>query len=124
MFVPFIARNRRVRPVGRRAVTLFWLRRLALVTLAIFGVTYVPYRLYATSGLRRYVKLHYELAQLKTLNVQLRIDNMRLHNELSSLGVSPGSPELSKEAVEQAARDELGLVRPGEVVFHVPPEAR
>ena len=49
--------------------------------------------------------------------MKLHEQNQRLRGELEALSDDNG--ELSRTAVERAARDELGLVRPGEVVYQV-----
>lgn len=63
-------------------------------------------------GFRRTRSLQRDLGQLEAANVQLRVENDRLRRELSALADDP-------VALERAAREELGLVRPGEVVFRL-----
>ncbi|HEX8952427.1 MAG TPA: septum formation initiator family protein, partial [Polyangia bacterium] len=55
---------------------------------------------------------------LHEANLKLHEQNQRLRAELEALSDDDGN--LSRAAVERAARDELGLVKPGEVVYQVP----
>lgn len=54
-----------------------------------------------------------EYAQIQTQVNQLMLDNHRLKQEINALMKNP-------EVIEQAAREELGLVRPGEIVIKLP----
>ncbi len=107
-----------------------WGRRLGIAALLAVALGYVPYHLYGSSGLARYVRLKRERDALHEANLKLHEQNQRLRAELEAL--SDGEPEpdvtgptakangnLSRAAVERAARDELGLVKPGEVVYQV-----
>jgi cell division protein FtsB len=102
-----------VLPSGHAASQAWlWARRLTLAAVLAVSLGYLPYRVYLRSGLSRYFTLKEELAQLRAANQRLRQDNRRLLRELSRLR----SDEL---AVERVAREELGLIRPGEIVFRV-----
>jgi cell division protein FtsB len=97
-----------------------WLRRLAFAATVAVALGYVPYHLYASSGLERYLKLRAERDQLHDGNLKLYEENQRLRAELEALtDGDEGAETLSAAAVERAARDELGLVKPGEIVFKV-----
>ena len=114
--------------VNMRGLSSVWLRRLGIAALVALALGYVPYHLYGSSGLARYVKLRRERDALHDGNLKLHEANQRLRAELEALSDDDGN--LSKAAVERAARDELGLVKPGEVVYKVadwpppPPETR
>ena len=95
-----------------------WLRRVGIAGALAITLGYVPYHLYASSGLARLVKLRAERKTLHDANLALVEENARLRNELNILA-DEESGELSAGAVERAARDELGLVKPGELVFQV-----
>jgi cell division protein FtsB len=88
-----------------------WVRRLGVAALVAVALGYVPYHLYGSSGLAHYVKLQRERDALHEANQQLRA-------ELEALGDGE-TDGLSPAAVERAARDELGLVKTGEVVYKV-----
>src|SRR5947209_19769856 len=94
-----------------------WFRRLGIAALLALALGYVPYHLYGSSGLARYMRLKSERDALHEANLKLHEQNQRLRGELEALSDDNG--ELSRTAVERAARDELGLVRPGEVVYQV-----
>ena len=101
-----------------RAWSSVWVRRLGVAALVALALGYVPYHLYGSSGLARYVKLKRERDGLHDANRSLYEANQRLRAELD--GLTDGDSEnLSRAAVERAARDELGLVKPGEVVYKV-----
>lgn len=64
----------------------------------------------AEGGFRRYVKLSNDVRGLQDRNKRLTEDNARLRREVEALRADP-------TALERAAREELGLVKPGEIVF-------
>src|ERR1700750_1007106 len=92
-----------------------WVRRLGIAALLALALGYVPYHLYGSSGLARYVRLKRERDTLHDANLRMHASNQRLRAELEALSDSEGN--LSRAAVERAARDELGLVKSGEVVY-------
>ena len=94
-----------------------WVRRLGIAALLAVALGWVPYHLYGSSGLARYVRLKGERDALHEANLKLYEQNQRLRAELDALSDEDGN--LSRAAVERAARDELGLVKPGEVVYQV-----
>ena len=65
-----------------------------------------------SGGFRRRRALQRDLADLEERNRALREKNQSLIEEIELLRSDP-------RAVERAAREELGFVRPGEVVFVV-----
>lgn len=66
----------------------------------------------AEGGFRRYLRLEGELEALRARSAQLRDENTRLTRELEALRESPLMQE-------RAVREELGFVRPGELVIDV-----
>ena len=92
-----------------------WVRRLGIAAAVAAALGWVPYHLYASSGLARYFKLKSERNQLHAANLKLLDANQKLRAELDA--ISDGASSISKAAVERTARDELGLVKPGEIVF-------
>jgi cell division protein FtsB len=66
------------------------------------------------SGLRKYVRLREEAARMEAENARLAAETARLAREVRALRTDPG-------ALERAAREDLGLVRPGERVYRVAP---
>jgi cell division protein FtsB len=100
-----------------RAVGSVWLRRLGIAALVAVALGYVPYHLYGSSGLARYLKLKGERDALHDANLKLYQANQQLRAQLESLSDEQGN--LSAIAIERAARDELGLVKAGELVYQV-----
>lgn len=92
-----------------RRGTKTWVGRIGAAALVTFVLGYVPYHVYARSGLARTLQLRQDLAALRARNADLRIDNERLSREAEALRSDP-------EAIERVARAELGWVRPGEVI--------
>jgi cell division protein FtsB len=100
-----------------RAVGSVWLRRLGIAVLVALALGWVPYHLYGSSGLARYLKLKGERDGLHEANLKLYEANQQLRTQLEALSDEQGN--LSPVAVERAARDELGLVKAGELVYQV-----
>ncbi|HXU72830.1 MAG TPA: septum formation initiator family protein [Polyangia bacterium] len=94
-----------------------WVRRLGIAALLAVALGWVPYHLYGSSGLARLMHLRAERDALHEANLKMHVENQRLRDELEALSDDDGT--LSRTAVERAARDELGLVKPGEVVYQV-----
>ena len=88
--------------VGRRL--RFWLLVGAGV-LAVWSVV-------DARGFRRYARLRRDIASLEQRNQDLAHRNRELLEEIKALRTQP-------QALERAAREELGFVKPGEVVFHL-----
>ena len=63
-------------------------------------------------GFRRYLRLEQDAADLESRNRQLREQNARLRPEIDAL-------RGERSALEQAVREELGYVRPGEIVVNL-----
>jgi cell division protein FtsB len=61
-------------------------------------------------GFRRYWRLRQDLRTLHDRNARLTDENAKLRREVQAMQDDPA-------ALERAAREELGFVRPGEIVF-------
>ena len=66
----------------------------------------------AEGGFRRYARLKRDLHALEEKNARLTADNARLKREVQRVRTEPA-------ALERAAREGLGLVRNGEIVFNL-----
>jgi cell division protein FtsB len=75
----------------------------------MLALGYIPYHVYARSGLARTLELRRDLRALRARNAQLAADNERLAREAAALREDTA-------AIERVARVELGWVRPGEIV--------
>ncbi len=105
-------RRRRARVQGGvPALGLWVLRVLVAVGLAVV-IGYLPYHLYLRSGLSLFMAQRAELERLEQQNRELRGRNTELRLQLSRIQEDDGE-------IERVARDELGLVRAGELVFKV-----
>jgi cell division protein FtsB len=92
-----------------RRETKTWAGRLAAAAVVSFVLAYVPYHLYARSGLAKTIALGRELGVLRARNHELAAENERLAREAAALRDDP-------TAIERVARTDLGWVRPGEIV--------
>lgn len=63
-------------------------------------------------GFRRYLKLRDDVESLNERNAGLAAQNEALRREIQALREDPA-------ALERAVREELGYVKPGEIVFHL-----
>lgn len=94
----------------RITTTLGWLLPLALL---VGSIVSIPLRVLDEQGLPRYRALRTELTEIRRESDRLRRDVRVLSREVEDLRNNP-------EAIERIARDELGMVRPTEIVFQFP----
>jgi cell division protein FtsB len=97
-----------------RRETKTWAGRLVAATVVASVLAFVPYHLYARSGLARTVALGRDLTALRARNRELAAENERLSHEAEALRSDPS-------AIERVARADLGWVRPGEIVVDLQP---
>ncbi len=81
--------------------------------LLVVAIVVVPLQILDEQGLPRYRQLHGELQQIRERNDALRRETEQLRREVERLRSDPS-------AIEAVARDELGMVREGEIVFQFP----
>jgi cell division protein FtsB len=89
-----------------------WLLRLFGAAALAVVLAYVPYLIYRGDGYVQYRKMQDELEELERKNDALRAQNRGLRREAKRLRTDPA-------ALGAVARDELGLVRPGEIVIQI-----
>jgi cell division protein FtsB len=89
-------------------------RRAAAAAVVMLALGYIPYHVYARSGLARTLVLRRDLRALRGRNAQLTAENDRLAREAEALRTDP-------DAIERVARAELGWVRPGELIVDLTP---
>ena len=97
-----------------RRGTKTWVGRVGAAALVTLALGYVPYHVYARSGLARTLQLRRDLSVLHARNTELRGENERLLREAAALRSDP-------DAIERVARADLGWVRPGEVIVDLAP---
>ncbi len=73
----------------------------------------VPLRILDEQGLPRYRKLREELTHIRESNDRLEREGRALERQVDALRSDPA-------AIERIARDELGMVREGELIFQFP----
>jgi cell division protein FtsB len=100
-----------------RRETKTWAGRLFAAAVVALVLAYVPYHLYARSGLARALSLRHDLTALRAHNRDLAQENDRLSREAKALREDAA-------AIERVARIELGWVKPGEIVVVMDPETR
>ncbi|HEX6240114.1 MAG TPA: septum formation initiator family protein [Polyangiales bacterium] len=86
---------------------LAWLVPFGLL---VFTVAIVSLRILSDAGLPRYRKLRAQLTHIEQENKQLEKRIAHLTRDVHDLAQDP-------DAVERIARDELGLLREGELLF-------
>lgn len=89
-----------------------WLWRLGACAVVVGALAYIPYRVYGSDGYVRYRNLARQLAQLERESDALRRENAQLTRENRRLKDDP-------RAIEEAARDDLGMVGAGELVLQI-----
>lgn len=89
-------------------------RSVRLLRTAVLMVLAVSLAAYGGQSLTRVWALKKEVATLEREVVVLRADTARLTAEVDRLRTDP-------EYIEQIAREKLGLVKPGERVYKLPP---
>jgi cell division protein FtsB len=106
-------------PAGSLVV---WLNRLLLASLLAGAIAYLPRHVGEGSSSEDLARVQEEREQLEQGNAALRREIELLEAEVSALHRDPEDPHargtLDAE-IERIAREDLNLIRPGEVVFEV-----
>ena len=110
-------------PFSSKQRSRLWAYRVGLGLVFAMILGWAPYQLYRRSDWAHYFKLRAELAARHAGNQKLAEENQRLRTELESFGATDRDGAMPISVIERIARDELGLVRPGEVVFQLEAEA-
>jgi cell division protein FtsB len=104
--VPAIGQLSQMREASRKAILVPFL-------LLVSAIVAVPLLLLDSEGLPRYRLLRAEVTRVQTKNERLRREIRELRGDATRLRSDP-------RALERIARDELGMVRDGEIVFQFP----
>lgn len=91
---------------------MVWVNRLLLVLLLVFAVAYLPQRINTSASADDLARVEGEHAALQQRNERLRGEIAALQAEVAALKRDPAE-------VARIAREDLNLIRPGEVVFEV-----
>lgn len=91
----------------RLGSVLGWLLPFALL---VFAIVVVPLRMLDEQGLPRYQALRTELHEV-------RDGNERMRRQVQDLKLSVELLRTDPETIERIARDELGMLRDGEILF-------
>lgn len=86
--------------------------RQKLLSVAAVAVALSLVSVVDAKGFRRYLKLRGDVNALQERNSALAAQNEALLREIQALREDPA-------ALERAVREELGYVKPGEIVFHL-----
>lgn len=89
-----------------------WLVRLLVVALLALGLGTLPLQIFGERGLTRYRRLQKEHRSLAVRNQRLARDIRQMELEVRRL-------RDDDVTLERAARDDLGMVRAGELIFVV-----
>jgi cell division protein FtsB len=91
---------------------MLWLNRLLLAALLAFAVAYLPQQWPGDAG-------DGDLARVEREHAALLRGNERLRGEIEALRAEVAALKRDPAEVARIAREDLNLIRPGEVVFEV-----
>jgi cell division protein FtsB len=86
-------------------------RKLLWAAVALAGVLAV-FSIGDSRGFRHYLRMQQDVEGREARNAQLGERNRAMVREIEALRQDPA-------AIEQAAREELGFIKPGEVIIHM-----
>lgn len=89
-----------------------WMARMALATAMATALAYFPYKLLDGSSARKVAELGVQYQRTMESAQVLAEENARLRREIDALVTEPS-------AILDIARDELGMVRPGEIIIRI-----
>ncbi len=98
--------------IGKRRWLIERALPVGLLTVAVIGA---PVMIFSQDGMPRLEAVQQELNTVEQENIELRREITMLRARVTKLRDDPA-------ALEQLARDELGLIRQSEVVFQFPAE--
>ena len=90
--------------------SLRWAIRLVLAAALAAGIGYIPLRVIGGGGIQTARRLSQDRDRLREEVEEQKRQNARLADEATALRDDPA-------ALERVARDQMGLVREGEIVF-------
>jgi cell division protein FtsB len=101
--------SRKTRRAGDRSWRM-WGVRLAAALMLAGGIAYLPYHFIGGASGAQLERIEQELGRVRGETAARRLDNAELRRDIEALRSDRG-------AIEDIARRELGLVRPGDVIL-------
>jgi cell division protein FtsB len=95
--------------------TPFWRKHL----LEILGLALVALGIHDVFGAHGYLAMRRTEKQVEQLHAEIE----RLNQENQSLTEQVNALKTDPQAIEKIAREDMGLARPGEMIFKMPPTA-
>lgn len=93
-----------------------WGIRLAAALMLASAIAYLPYHLIGGTTGAQLERIEHELGRVRAEIHAKEVDNAELRRDIEALRSDPG-------AIEDIARRDLGMVRPGEVILRFEPGA-
>jgi cell division protein FtsB len=106
---------KRTAPRRRESKALEFARKWGSSIFVLALLALVVHDLFGSHGLLAMLRSRNDLQRLRQEISQINDDNRRLTEEIHSLRSDP-------RLIERIARDEMGLSRPGELIFKMPPK--
>lgn len=94
------------------APLMHWVSRIGLAALLAVAIATCPQQVYRSAGAD-------DLTRLEREHAELGRQNDRLRGEIDLLRAEIGALKRDPEEVARIARQDLNMVRPGEIVFEV-----
>lgn len=89
-----------------------WAMRMALATGMALALAYLPYRLLDNASARKAQELRVQYQRTLAATSVLAEENQRLRHQIEAL-------RSDVTAIEDIAREELGMVRPDEIIIRI-----
>lgn len=89
-----------------------WAMRMGLAVIMALALAYLPYRLLDNASARKAQELREQYQRTMAATSVLAEENLRLRHQIAAL-------KSDVSAIEDIAREELGMVRPGEVIIRI-----
>ena len=90
-----------------------FLEKVLMLFTALLGLILVALAVFGNNGIITYTQLHQNYHEMELRVEELNRENKRLAEEISGLRNDPF-------IIERIAREDLGMVKPGEVLYLVP----
>jgi cell division protein FtsB len=87
-----------------------WIHKKYLICLVVFISAMLLFTLFGSRGLMQIFQLKQEREKIYIINAKLREENQKLSANIEQL-------KRNKKEVEKIVREELGLVKKGEVIY-------